>query len=361
MRKDNKRKESQKNHRMHGVKNENLGAVYASSNIVKRGEIDLNVEPKKPLTFDEQIQKLEEKGIVVKDKTMAKSVLMNVSYFTLSGYFKPFLDFYDHAKNNVTLDMIYRIYKFDRRLLSICAFLMDKFEEQIKTRIAYYSAHYYKDKDKIPVDFYLKAHFFERRRSERMNEAEKRGKDPSTTIDLGKNFRKSFYENVEASINNKIEFAKHYKNKYSGKYPIWVAVKMCSLWMIEFMYECFPKELREEIAKSFNTQEYNLGKWLKNFRYLRNILAHNGRLYGFNLEVINIPKSIDYMDKEVSNKVFQYIYIFKQLSKNDTADVAGWKYVTRSFKELFESEHYKDIIELDKIGFPENWEQLLAL
>lgn len=358
MRKVNKRKKPKKISKQ-DFKKDNINTEYAHINIVKRGEIDLDVEPKKPLTFEEQISKLEEKGIVVEDKVAAESVLMNVSYFTLSGYFKPFLDFYDHAKNYVTLDMIYKMYKFDRRLSAICAFLVDKFEEQIKTRIAYFSAHYYKDKDGIPVDFYLQPSFFERRKNERIDEAKKRGKDPSETVDLSNNFCKRFDDNVKASIGNKIEFAKHYKSKYGGKYPIWVAIKMCNLWMVEFIFECLPKELREDIAKSFNTQEYNLEKWIENFRNLRNIVAHNGRLYGFNLEVINIPKNLDYMEKEVSNKVFQYIYILRYLSKDDIADVSGWKYVIRSLNELFDHEYYKDIIDLDKIGFPKDWEKIL--
>lgn len=304
---------------------------------------DTDVEHKRPLTIEEQITRLQEKGIIVRDKFEAESVLMNVSYFTLSGYFKPFLDYKDQAKGHVTLDMIYRIYKFDRRLTSICRFLIDKIEEQLKTRIAYYSAQYYKDKG--PVDFYLQKEFFKEGQIKRIQEAKRKGYNTKKTRDLCEDFVMAFELN---------------KDNYGGKYPIWVAVKWFTFWMIEALYECFPKELREEIASSFNTQEYHLQKWINNFRSLRNILAHNGRLYDFKLEVINIPRNLDYT-LNVSNKIFSYIYLMRHLSGFDVADVNGWEFAVRSLKELLESDNYKDIIELDKIGFPENWEEVLML
>ena len=45
---------------------------------------------KKPKTFTEQVELLEERGLIIEDKEKAISRLANISYYRLSAYMIPF-------------------------------------------------------------------------------------------------------------------------------------------------------------------------------------------------------------------------------------------------------------------------------
>ena len=47
---------------------------------------------KQPLTLDQQVQKLKERGLVFSDESKAKAYLFNISYYRLRAYTYPFQD-----------------------------------------------------------------------------------------------------------------------------------------------------------------------------------------------------------------------------------------------------------------------------
>lgn len=47
---------------------------------------------KQPLTLDQQVQKLKERGLVFDDESKAKAYLFNISYYRLRAYTYPFQD-----------------------------------------------------------------------------------------------------------------------------------------------------------------------------------------------------------------------------------------------------------------------------
>lgn len=50
-----------------------------------------NMQVQAPKTYEQQIQKLKDKNIIVSDDTIALELLKSVNYYRLKGYLLPFL------------------------------------------------------------------------------------------------------------------------------------------------------------------------------------------------------------------------------------------------------------------------------
>ena len=93
--------------------------------------------------------------------------------------------------------------------------------------------------------------------------------------------------------------------------------------------------------------------WLKSLTILRNFCAHYSRLYDANLP--GVPRTPKGFAIQLGNKVFDYIVVLKLLY----CDNIGWK---NSFSTGLCAiiEKYRDLIELERIGFPPDWEKIIA-
>ena len=69
------------------------------------------MEVKKPTTYNEQVEYLRNKGIVVRNETACKAFLNKVNYYRLSGYFLPVFNRRED-KSEITFDDIQMIYVF---------------------------------------------------------------------------------------------------------------------------------------------------------------------------------------------------------------------------------------------------------
>ena len=80
---------------------------------------------KKPLTLQEQVNKLKSRGLLIDDKPLAIRYLSNISYYRLRAYTYPFQDNInpsaDHKflRSDIHFSDIIDLYCFDRRLRSL--------------------------------------------------------------------------------------------------------------------------------------------------------------------------------------------------------------------------------------------------
>ena len=87
---------------------------------------------KQPLSFQEQLEQLSRRGLLVYDHKKALTVLSNINYYRLSAYWIPFKkrDFLrsisDNFQENTTFDNIIELYEFDR-IYEISALIMVDF------------------------------------------------------------------------------------------------------------------------------------------------------------------------------------------------------------------------------------------
>ena len=302
-------------------------------------------------SLDEQINILQDKGLIIEDIDYAKDILLRENYFFLSGYRHLFLKTPRDRMflNNTNFREIYALFNFDRQIRSIIFKNLLIIENNLKSIFSYQlSRKYgYREKDYLnPKNFTNLSS-----KSKQVN-------------DLLKKMKRQIRVN-----GGQHSATMHYISNY-GYIPLWIVVKVLSFGIISEMFTILKSEDQVEIAKIFNINTEDLLVFLPILANYRNLCAHEDILYDHRTqrtiednkyhELLAIPK----MDGE-------YIY-----GKDDLfALVIILKYMLRAdeFKLLLNELSYElDILAgklkvitidkvLDMIGFPQNYKEIARL
>jgi abortive infection bacteriophage resistance protein len=98
-------------------------------------------ELKPPTTFDQQIEILKSRGIVINDSSFARAILERLNYYRFSAYCLPFKKADECYEYGTTFEKVYKIYEFDRKLRNLIYYSIGPIEISFRTKIAYYHAH----------------------------------------------------------------------------------------------------------------------------------------------------------------------------------------------------------------------------
>ncbi|MBO5746475.1 MAG: Abi family protein [Clostridia bacterium] len=289
---------------------------------------------KNPLTFEEQIEKLESHGMQILDKEKAKKLLTEINYYRFTGCALQYRKNPDESgyKDGVTFDTVYNIYLFDEQIRNILRKYIERAEVYYRTIISY---HFSMAKCiEPPYDqHYNENNFFNKKGYNEVMESFKK--------------EKSYYRD---SL-----IVKHHKQKYNNKMPMWVIVELMSLSNISKLYNSMYTSEKTTIATSAGTGVEKLENHLHCLSVLRNKCAHAARLYNteFNPPA-KFSKSFFRKYPEIKNNTL-YAYMLVLLKR--LPDKQMKKALVRDICKLIDT--FKESIELSKIGFPENFEQIL--
>lgn len=282
---------------------------------------------KSPATYDEQISKLKEHGCLIGDEERVRKVLSEVSYFRISAYFLPFRRADKSYVNGITFEKVYKLYEFDREMRRLLFSAVETIEVALRAKMSYYHAHKYG-----AVGYMDELNFNPRHDHERF----------ISMIDKSK------------KENSRLLFVKHYQVKYNGKFPLWVIMELFTMGMLSRFYsDMLTKDKKQFAADVYGENYKDIESWLRCCTDLRNICAHYGRLY---YRVFSaIPAGMKEIEANAERRLFATILVVKKLYP----DKAKWS------SELFVQLHaimdeYRDAISFKHIGFPENWEEILA-
>ncbi|MBR8700429.1 hypothetical protein IX317_000395 [Fusobacterium sp. DD29] len=282
---------------------------------------------KQPTTFEEQLNKLEKRNLIIEDREYALQILKRINYYYITGYLHNFKEKdSDNYINGITFNHIYKIIKFDMRLRSIFLYAMEMIERSLKTNISYYFSHNYPNGNI--------SYFFDR---------DFENKDKHS----------KFISYVKKNIDNNedLPFIQHHKQNYQGYYPTWVAIEVFTLGNLENFYSLLNTPTQKKIAKEYDCSKFQLANWIEAMRRFRNMLAHDTRLY--NSKVIFTPAK----KKEnniTTNKIFDYVLVMKYL----VLDKEEWdNKIIIDIRDVFNE--FASYIDIKCIGFPENWETIL--
>jgi len=161
----------------------------------------------------------------------------------------------------------------------------------------------------------------------------------------------------------------HYISNY-GYVPMWVLVKVLSFGIISELYNILKVEDSYDIAEYYNLQPETLSIYLNLLSNYRNVCAHEDMLYDHRTQR-SIPDSkyhylldIEMTDDEYNygkNDLYALVIIMKQMLQDD------------EFHDLIYEIGYEiDILDgkvdtvplnliLNKIGFPNNWRDIVDL
>ena len=281
------------------------------------------------LSYDEQIQLLKNRNLIINDIEKAKTVLSTVNYYRLiNAYSLGLLEKKEsgeqHYKDGVSFYQIYDIYTFDNELRHIISEPLETFEVMFRTKLAHYIG------EKYGATGYLNA---------------------SNFVDA--TYHNEFMQTLEQEKENQKNspIVKHHQNKYDGEMPIWVAVEVLSFGTISKLYSNLSTVDRNYIAGSMpgKAPEIYLNSWIRSFVEVRNICAHYGRLY--NKKLVFPPKMFKGSLAFGNDNVFSVLYFLKRFE-----DPQKWSEI---FKRLIAAVDNHPYVELDKIGFPSNWKNIL--
>lgn len=231
----------------------------------------------------------------------------------------------------MTFDEIYALYNFDKNIKYLFLKYSLEIETQIKSLMANQISKVYGIQD------YLK------------------------DSNLDEQFDSETKNKLIERINNDIEdeykvhsAITHYRDKYDF-IPPFVLTKILTLGVVSRYYGLLKQSDRQAIAKYFKLSDNLLKQILKNLTLIRNICAHNDRLYCF--------RSKSYLSYKEINKS----YISNDNETNLYMIMTTMKYFLKNDYETLEKEIKNEINELDKnltsinisdilniMGFPTN-------
>ena len=102
-------------------------------------------------TIDEQINKLQSRGLIIKDRSKAEEILLDIGYYRFCSYLFPFELSYPRKRHrlhfyssNTNLEDGLDLYYFDFDLRRLLLKYLFRIEVNIRTYITYYVSNHYK-------------------------------------------------------------------------------------------------------------------------------------------------------------------------------------------------------------------------
>lgn len=308
-------------------------------------------------TYPELVEKLREKGMGIPagDEEKVIALLKKHSYFSLiSGYKNLFKGADGMYVEGTTIDEVLSLYEFDDTLRDIFFHAIQIVEKNIKSLLSYaFVSAYGEDQAE-----YLSP----------LNYDSKPGTREERTRQIA---IKKLISAFAAAITPPSEhsYVEHQWNKYSNV-PLWVAVKTITFGNTSKMYSLCRSSVQSEVAKEFAfvSSEALIGM-LDMLTRVRNVCAHNERLYDFSVRRnraiqdtpiharLGISKSRAGLYNQGKTDLFAALICLKYLVGEDfDTVVAGIKAALDTLTGKTKLLSPNKI--LSCMGFPANWTQI---
>lgn len=301
------------------------------------------------MTYDQLIDKLQsDKKLEIADRQSAIRLLKEHSYFALiSGYKEPFKGKSGNYNIHTSIEDIYKLYCFDDNLRILFLRYILKIEKHVKSLISYSFCEEYGEEQQ----HYLNAtkYNYTSENQEEINELITR----LTKI---------------TSDPKNYPYIKHQKREH-GNIPLWIMMKALTLGSVSKMYSFLPQKIQHNVSKEFDyVHESMLVQMLDILARVRNVCAHNERLYDYKYRKGTIDDTYVHENLEIRKRNGQYVK-----GKNDLfAVVVVLKYLLDSddFNNFIDELNglIKELgvqtnkIQQDKLykymGFPDNWTEI---
>ena len=213
---------------------------------------------KPPLTIEEQIERLQERGLSIEDPAEAAHYLSHLNYYRLCAYWLPFeADHGSHRfRDDASFKAVLNLYIFDRELRLLILDAIERIEISVRTQWAYHFSHRYG-----PHGYLERQHFKRDKRGWRHDEQ---------------------IERLTAEVRNSKEtFIKHLRGRYKEPLPpIWAAVEVMSLGQLSRWFANMKHgKDRNKVARAYLMDETILVSFLHHLSVVRNLCAHHSRLW----------------------------------------------------------------------------------
>lgn len=287
--------------------------------------------PKTPLSNDQHIQLLRDRGLTILCENRAKKYLNSVGYFRLTGYMYHLQtrDGNHSFVGEVNFDEIINLYQFDKKLRAVIIEYMERIEVAVKAKLTnkyslrYGFFWYTQDALFIDKDIYYSIN----------NEI------ADTFANAQEGFLKSFKFN--------------YRDEPSP--PSNMALETLTLGKLSRLYKGLDNnDEKIEIANEFNLVSSTLTSWLIYLTNVRNVCAHHSRLWNKKITADrpSIPSRKNYkfngtMTDDFNTTMYGIISIMNRLLLSFNPDN---RFISK-IENLIEEYSIQTFL----MGFPEDW------
>ncbi|RLD01563.1 MAG: DNA-binding protein [Chloroflexi bacterium] len=291
---------------------------------------------KPALSFEEQAQRLLDRGLIAPDKKALTKQLSVVNYYRLSAYWYPFKRIdaktgREYFASKTTFDMIWRRYTFDHHLRLL---VMDAIE---RIEIAILRTHMVEQftLNHGPLGYCHSANFSPKFNHPRL-----------------------MREVDDAVGRSKEEFVQRFRGKYTKEknLPLWIAAEVMTFGQLFTFFRFMHHAEKKELSRQFNVYSPVLESWLHTLLFSRNACAHHARLWN---RQIPIPPKLPserhspawHTPVQIDNqRIFAILTILNYLLSYITPNTNWQGRLENLLKD------YKEI-PLISMGFPQNWKE----
>jgi len=314
----------------------------------------MNTENKQWKSFEEQLQLLKSRGLLVDDEQAALDYLERIGYYRLSGYWYSFrqlilstteagkVEYYrkDEFAEHSHFEDAVKLYVFDKKLRLLAMDALERIELAVRVDIAHLLGE---------IDTY--AHH---------NPTVFHGNFAKRKIKSGKHKGQTehelwldYYEYVLHRARRE-PYVKHYMVKYR-KLPIWVAVETWDFGMMSKIYAGMSVKHKGVIAHKYGVTDWRVFEgWLKSLNFIRNVSAHHSRLWNINVLELSKPTDLDeYWQRLDNTRPFFYFCVIQALM-NTICPNSHWKKRFISLIDEFPAPK-SNTVKVSDFGLIEDW------
>ncbi|WP_448006462.1 Abi family protein [Agromyces bauzanensis] len=310
------------------------------------------------LTFQRQVDLMQSRGLLIADAQRAERLLARVGYYRFSAYTYPLRALLPASTPRETsvqfrgadflpaasYELAEELWAFDRRLRLLLLDALESVEVALRVRVAYVLG---------------RASTFAHLTPGVLDDSRMRA-GASGISDFQR--WQANYERAVSKTASSEDFIRHYREKYDGKLPIWVAVEVLDFGMTASLFGFMTQRDQTEVARAFGVRSgRTFEKWLKTFNYLRNVAAHHARLwnrtltYGIGRIPEGLADGLSYMDT-IGGRRRRKLYVpatvlasVVRVLDHDTSWPAR-------FVELMEQFPHDGLVSIERdMGFPSGW------
>lgn len=250
--------------------------------------------PKAWLSYEDQLQKLVERGMLVGDEDKALAYLERIGYYRLSGYWYAFRErsevccelddqgkklakikaerlVLDNFKPGTTFQNAVDLYVFDKRLRLLVMDALERIEIALRVDVSHTLG-------KLDKFAYLQPEYFHSEFSQKL--------DKDTGLSR---YHDWLGKHAQLISRSKEEFVRHNKSKYGLPLAMWVACEVWDFGTLSTLFSGMREAEQDAISAQYGVQNGRIfASWLRSLNYLRNVCAHHSRLW--NRNIVDQPK-----------------------------------------------------------------------
>lgn len=315
------------------------------------------------LSYMKQLDTLVSRGMEISNRDVHVGELKRIGYYRLSAYSYPFRILLPKEKresptnyrseeflSGTSFDTVVQLANFDSELRRLIFEAIEQIEVVLCTRVAYRAGQ-------VDPFIHLNKKSLDLQRCDSKIPGRKK---QNTRWEAWQTKFEKLYRQAGSE-----DFCKHFKEKYEGHMPIWVAIEFIDFGGLTRFFYLLPSKTQSQIAKEFGVSSgVTFSKWIVGLNYLRNKVAHHNRLwnrtmtYGLQAPKLNeVNDDLVHLQYEKNNltSTYAYLAVIAYLMKQIRPSI-GWHHKVVELMDQFPTSDY--VSPEKDMKFPQNWRSL---